>query len=412
MSLFTGLTPIVHGVSNVAAGPMQKLDERIPTYVELLAEEGYDTAGFHGGGNVDASFGFARGFDLYSQDYVPYAWIGLHESSAGLSAVRRFVQISRDRGRPLFLFLHHYVCHAPYLTAPEALRDRFLEGRKVAGLPLGMTDAEKAELSRLVDDRTAGKRKRQLHGRIFQSHRESFWSGVDLARDDHREHISALYDANVAYADVIFQRVVDLLRAEGVYDDSIVVLFSDHGEEFHEHGGLEHRQAFIETLHVPLAIKPASRSGITPRVVSRTVRTMDLMPTLLELAGIEDPYTTQAASFGAFLRGNESGYAPEILSYHGHEASIVRLEADGLAYTNQPSKNGRDSWLFSLADDPRERRDLSEARRADVERLSAAAQARRDRDLAFRDDLLRALRRPPQLDPALVEQLRHLGYID
>jgi hypothetical protein len=211
MSIFTGLLPAVHRTSNINEGAPQGLDPSITTFTELLREAGYYTAGFHGGGNVDASLGFDRGFDFYSQDYVSYNWMGAYHDPADLGAIRSWLRVARDRGKPLFLFLHHYVCHSPYVSAPDAIRDRFIEGRAVDGLARGAGDEEKRRMIALLDRRSGGKAKRILLSGMFRETHSRFWNGVDLARPDHRGHIEALYDAQVAYSDWLFGRVRRIL---------------------------------------------------------------------------------------------------------------------------------------------------------------------------------------------------------
>ena len=408
MSIFTGLMPAVHRVSNIHAGPPQALDPGIPTLTELLRDAGYYTAGFHGGGNIDGSLGFERGFDFYSQDYVSYNWMGAYHDPADLDAIRAWLRIARGRGKPLFLFLHHYVCHSPYISAPEAFRDRFLAGRAVEGLPRGPGDAEKQRMAELLDRRTGGRAKRLLQWGMFRETHDRFWKGVDLGRVDHHAHITALYDAQVAYSDWLIGRVVRMLRQEKVYDDSLIVILSDHGEEFGEHGGREHEQLFVETLHVPLLIRFPDRAGIRPRAVERMVRTMDVMPSLFEHLDLAADFPHQGQSFLPLL-GGQGSYDPPMVSYDDRDFHRVRLVRDGLVYTNQHNPMANE-WLFDAAQDPAERSNLAAERPADLERMRRLADDQRRADIDFLSTL-RGSRREPRIDPALLEQLRQLGYV-
>ena len=103
---------------------------------------------------------------------------------------------------------------------------------------------------------------------------------VDWMRD--------LYDGEVAAADYAFASLVGELRVRGLYDSSIVVVTADHGEELYEHGGWEHgKTLFAEVLDVPLIVRlPGGARG---RRVAAPVQQIDLMPTLLEAAGVEAP---------------------------------------------------------------------------------------------------------------------------
>jgi arylsulfatase A-like enzyme len=407
MSIFTGLLPAVHRMSNINEGVPQSLDPSITTFTELLREAGYYTAGFHGGGNVDGSLGFERGFDFYSQDYVSYNWMGAYHDPADLDAIRPWLRIARGRGKPLFLFLHHFVCHAPYVSAPDSIRDRFLDGRAVEGLPRGSGDAEKQRMIAMLDRRVGGKAKLILQWGMFRETSSRFWSGVDLTRPDHRGHVEALYDAQVSYSDWLFGRVGKIIEEEGAYGNSLIVVLSDHGEEFGEHGGKEHRQLFVETLHVPLLIRFPDGTGPRGTTVDRTVRTMDVMPTIFDALKLPVDIPVQGVSFLPLVRG-VGAYDPPLVTYADRDFEIVRLIRDGLVYTNQHT-DVADEWLFDEAQDPAEGHNLATERPADLARMRSLAEARRRADLDFLS-ALQGAPRAPRLDPTLLEQLRQLGY--
>jgi arylsulfatase A-like enzyme len=409
MSIFTGLLPSVHRTSNINEGAPQALDPSITTFTELLREAGYYTAGFHGGGNVDGSLGFDRGFDFYSPDYISYNWMGAYHDPADLDAIRPWLRVARNRGKPLFLFLHHFVCHSPYVSAPDAIRDRFLAGRAVEGLPLGAGDEEKMRMVALLDRRTRGRSKLLAQWRMFRDTHDRFWEGVDLARKDHREHIEALYDAQVAYSDWLFGRVRRLLTEEGAWDNSLIVVLSDHGEEFGEHGGREHRQLFAETVHVPLLIRFPDGVGKRGGTVDRTVRTMDVMPTVFDALKLPVNAANQGVSFLPLVSG-KGAYAPPMVTYDDRDFQRVRLVRDGLVYTNQHTEIG-DEWLFDEAKDPAERHNLAGERPADLQRMQQLAEEQRRSDAEFLSSL-RGARREPRIDPTVLEQLKQLGYID
>jgi arylsulfatase A-like enzyme len=407
MSIFTGLLPAVHRMSNIKEGAPQTLDPAVTTFTELLREAGYYTAGFHGGGNVDGALGFDRGFDFYSSDYVSYNWMGAYHDPADLDAIRPWLRVARARGKPLFLFLHHYVCHSPYVSAPDAIRERFLEGRAVAGLERGAGDAEKRRMIAMLDRRTGGGAKRLLQWGMFRAAHDRFWRGVDLSRADHRAHVEALYDAQVAYSDWLFGRVRRLLSEEGAWARSLIVVLSDHGEELGEHGGREHRQLFAETLHVPLLIRFPDGTGRHGATVDRMVRTMDVMPTIFDALKLPPAAPTQGASFLSLV-GGQGSYAPPMVTYDDRDFQRLRLVRDGLVYTNQHTDAG-DEWLFDAAADPEERRNLAGARPADLQRMQQLADAQRRADGDFLSSLGSGSR-APRLDPILVEQLKQLGY--
>jgi arylsulfatase A-like enzyme len=395
MSIFTGLLPAVHRTSNINEGAPQALDPAVTTFTELLRDAGYYTAGFHGGGNVDGSLGFARGFDFYSQDYVSYNWMGAYRDPADLDAIRPWLRVARSRGRPLFLFLHHFVCHSPYVSAPDAFRDRFLAGRAVEGLPIGAGDEEKTRMVALLDRRTGGRSRLLAQWRLFRDKHDRFWDGVDLSRKDHRGHVEALYDAQVAYSDWLFGRVRRVLTEEGAFDGSLIVVLSDHGEEFGEHGQIawHSHTLYDELLRVVLLVKlPGSRHA--GRTEGAQVRGIDLAPTILAAAGVPPPAAFEGTSLLRLLDGGPPPPQAAVAAYDGGHLSALRV----------PGWKLNDRRLFDLAADPGETRNV------------VASHPEKARELRERKQRLIASRPLPKPAPVApdettLEQLRALGYL-
>jgi arylsulfatase A-like enzyme len=226
MTIFTGLMPKVHGLldSSVDIHRHKKLCANIPTLAELLRRQGYLTAGFYETGALWPELGFDRGFDIYDDRalFGPGLVAGKPQK---LNLIRLLLRFSKMKKQPLFLFLHHYICHDPYLRAPQETIDRFLK-EKADGLPTGVKDVVN----------TAG----------YDAKRASFWKNANPNNPAHRRHMMALYDASINYSDLLFGEIVKILKEEGFYDDSIVILLSDHGEEFGEHGSWRHGRLLID----------------------------------------------------------------------------------------------------------------------------------------------------------------------
>ncbi|MFH1800258.1 MAG: sulfatase-like hydrolase/transferase, partial [Candidatus Omnitrophota bacterium] len=198
MSIFTSLTPFVHLCNLDFDGEEEetnifRLDEKIETLPLLLKKNGYLTAGFHGGGQVAGAIGFDKGFDSYR------LWWDLRSPKCGLEDVQKVLQESKEKGKPLFLFLHNYICHSPYLRSPPEFSLKFLS-EKVAGLPLFENDLRTADGSLSLN--------------------EVFWKNVDLSNPQHRSHIISLYDGGISYEDYIFGQVIAILKKEKFYDNS------------------------------------------------------------------------------------------------------------------------------------------------------------------------------------------------
>ncbi|MCU0237511.1 MAG: sulfatase [Acidobacteria bacterium] len=387
MSLFTGLLPPVHRVTNTHARDhttdLRPLSPSIPTLAETLKARGFLTAGFHGGGYVSPEFGFGRGFDLF--DHRQVRWDRLWHDHRQLEPIRAWLARSRREKKPLFLFLHHYLCHDPYVKAPRPLVERFLPGP--SPLPRWRRDLP----PRL---------------RVDETTHERFWRSFDGNDESHRRHVISLYDAGVAHADFVFQRVRLLLEEEKAYDRALVILLADHGEEFWEHGDILHWRLFRESLHVPLLVRfpDAAMAG---RKIAAPVRMFDIMPTLLEHLGVPRPAGLQAASLMPLLRGDAPAPAP--LASFSNGFAFARILDRGFVYSNQPS-GGTEEWLFAAAADPLETRNLAGSAHPQLGRLRQAAAA-----LLKQQEKLGAAYRGGSavagMDRELRRQLEALGYL-
>lgn len=406
MSIFTSLMPVVHRVNN--PHPFNEsivaLADHIPTWPQLLQSRGWTAYGLHGGGPVSAQFGFDRGFEVYRDDFFFAFETDYYRPEREIDTIREIVRDGAREGKPLFLFLHHYLCHDPYIKSPPELNHRFLP-EPVAGLATGRADLRRGE-----------------DGRIDE---QSFWDEVDLDNPEHLDHVVSLYDGSILYSDYIFGLILEVLREEGVYDRSLVILTSDHGEEFNEHGGYRHWKLFRENLHVPLIVKFPG-GDFAGRIISPSVRTVDIFPSVFEYLGLPLPPHIQGVSFLPLLTG-EGDYAPEItsqaLDIHSPEdlqpRESVRIEEDGFVYSNQLSAGlwedsltkGTPEWLFEIAADPDEQNNLIETRPEVAERMRIRAAEILRENQALRDELKIAPGESGQPGEELRRQLKSLGYI-
>ncbi len=257
-SIFTGLYPRSHDIN----GRNDSLPDNTATMAQRLRDAGYVTAGFTTNGNVSSHFGFDIGFD----DYVHLRetkTAEIHQLSDALNEQAFDWLRRRPPDTPFFLYLHATDPHAPY-EPREPFRERFASNLNFPGLS----------------------KPREIGGRVAAGERED---ARLLVRDD----FVKLYDAEIAFNDMHFGRLLDHLRAEGLYDNTIIVLVSDHGEEFYDHRNWEHgKSLYEEQLHVPLIVRfPGSWEA--GRRVSELAEHIDILPTLLEAIGRADA-TTQA----------------------------------------------------------------------------------------------------------------------
>ena len=372
-SIFTGVVPPRHGA--LEADDM--IDPGVATLPELLHAAGFATAAFVTNSVASAPFGFARGFDRFR--YFPEA-----TSRAGLflPADRLVTPIAhwlRSTSRPFFLYVHATDPHAPYL-APA----RFRRGR-VAAVD-GVTPATVIAAERRCQS--------CLHDLGRQRPAPIDANTVAV--------LSRLYDADVARADAAFGRLVDVLVRQRLLDDTLVIFTSDHGEEFLEHDGVTHgKTLYHELLHVPLVVRLAggARGGT---VVEEVVQHADLLPSILELAGVPAP----AGLDGEAILGS-AGARPgrEVVSHLAHDGREVAAVTDGrwAFIHNLAAPEGFESAyeIYDLREDSLERRNL--AGRDAV--LTGYAMQRLG-------EVPAAARAPGAVvDPRALERLRALGYV-
>lgn len=242
-TLLTGLLPGQHGAVTVHT----RLGPDVPTVAERLRAAGYRTAAVTDGGFAGFGWGFDRGFQRY--DVTPgAAWHAAAKDAAGIfGSAADWVR--RNRHEPFFLFVHTYEAHQPYLNR-EGFADPFLR---------------------------PGERGKDW--RVRANPRE------EPPGPDGLRRMVALYDGEIARADRYLGELLDVLDEE-LGGRVAVVVTSDHGEEFLEHGDLEHGfgKVFDPNVRVPLVVKAP---GATPgRRVEVAVSGIDVAPTLLELAGL------------------------------------------------------------------------------------------------------------------------------
>ena len=409
MSLFTGLLPPVHRVTNWVLRPdlarrfdLSRLPAGVPTLAQYLKENGYRTIGLHGGGHVSAFFGFDRGFDLYSDKIIN--WGNFFGSDTMHESLLSPLRASRERKKPFFLFLHHYLCHEPYLAAPPWVRQRFLTD-PVPGLPLDWAGVRPGQDLAVIQ---AAAPPAKDNPKPYTRYYESFWKKIDDNNPRHRRHVRALYDAGVNYADLVFGEIVALLKREGMYDRSLIAVVSDHGEEFWEHGGIVHRNLFVETLHVPMLVRfPGGEFG--GRRIKAMVGQFDLMPTILEYLGIEPRLKPQATSLLPLIH-DERVPRRRVLSFSDGLDS-VRFNEGPFVYANQVIEGRYGERLYNYFFDPREKRNLIAKDPIWQARMRSLAAGIMSDQRDSRARIRTAPAATPRISEELEKQLKALGYL-
>ncbi len=245
-SVFTGLHPAVHLAGWNQVRPRLRVE--LETLAETFRKRGYLTAAFTEGVAVQAALGFSQGFDVYSDGLEGQKISGgfLVEQTIADAAA----WLERYQHLPFFLFVHTYQVHEPY-GAPAGWESKFCD----------------------VED---GLAKKKLKAAKVPPNRA-------------RERASNRYDSGIAYADDVIGGFLDSLDERGVLDDTLVIVFSDHGEEFWEHGQSGHvYQMYREHLHVPLIMRMPGSHPPRGRV-ERLVALQDIYATAMKMIDAKLP---------------------------------------------------------------------------------------------------------------------------
>src|SRR5262245_57142758 len=337
-SLFTGLLPQAHRVNPRAAA----LPEALPILPEILRGLGYATFGVVANGNVSSAFGFARGFDAY-EHLREGATGAIHQRSDRVNEAVFALLERRPADRPFFLYVHTADPHWPY-TPPEPNRARLAPGvDPKVGYSLSL-------------------------------------SGGDGPSGELRREVSELYDAEISFNDESFGKPLEKLDEIEPAAQSLVILLSDHGEGFDEHGSFRHgRTLFGEEIRIPLVIRFPGGVG-RGRVVEAAARQVDVLPTILDAIGAPIPRGLAGRSLLPLALG--SGAEPEgTFAYLDRGGRILEAAIEGERKLIRFRVEGRGAppriGLFALDADPGETRDLAPSERVWREyllsRLDAAA---------------------------------------
>ncbi|MCU0223916.1 MAG: sulfatase-like hydrolase/transferase [Acidobacteria bacterium] len=376
-SLFTGLFAFQHGVMEghepAEEGQerfftTQVLDGSFETMAERLKGVGFTTFGVSKSHHLRPEYGFAQGFEEY---------FGPKEASSEGKRVDRVLEIVSRAEPPFFGYLHLAGPHHPY---PPSSRDEAFMQRH------GFAYDEKARIAAGVNFHT-----HEVKDRINTG-------GLRLTPDDAR-FLNLVYDAATRRVDEKFvSELVSGLKRLGVYDNTLLIVTADHGEELYDHAGYAHGHAlWEEVIHVPLIVKfPRGRRppGL-PREVEFVTRAIDVYPSILAFAGQRIPPELPGENL---FDGTGPRFA---LSERKGEWALI---TDGYKLIEAASG----PLLFELAKDPGEQTNLAPV---EVERL---ALLRLVTD-GIRHDVVLQPREADwigtELDREDVEALKGLGYM-
>lgn len=338
-SIFTGRNPYEHGLRDNFSPP---LDSKLPVLAEVLRGRGWTTGGFIGAYPVSRDSGLDRGFQVFDDPFTGGAAVAARaersERRAAEVVDKALAWLEGLRARPFFLWVHVFDPHAPY-EPPPPWRERF-------------------------------------------------------AKDP--------YDGEVAYADAQIGRLLDWIDRAGLQESTLVVATSDHGEGLGDHGEDEHMLfVYDSTLRVPLLMRWPGVLRAGARVEGQ-FRSVDLLPTLIELLGLPAVASSGASRAAELRRGgtlpvNESHAEALYGQLHFGYAPLRALRGDGWKYIDAPRPE-----LYHVQTDPGETRNRLDDR-------GNVAQAMRER-LRAHDTGATAVG-APSVDPQAAERLAALGYV-
>jgi arylsulfatase A-like enzyme len=318
-TLLSGLYPETHRTKNDK--------HKLPSSVVLASEHfralGFATAGFVANGYISHKFGFREGWDVW-RNYV-------REGKANRAKFVTDDAVAwldrRPRDKPFFLYVHTIDPHVPYI--PPRKYTELYDPEPYKGVVQARSTAKLLERVK---------------------------TGAARLSDRDKRHLEALYDGEITYHDDEIARLHEALDKHGLLEDTLIVVTSDHGEEFFEHGSVGHgHSVYEELLHVPLVFRlPGAEAGQAARCDAE-VGLIDVLPTACEILGVECPPGMEGRSLVPLLEGACRDRWPQVTfadfldGQRSARSGRFKLIYRGLAKT-----------LFDLDADPDETRDLSD----------------------------------------------------
>lgn len=353
-TMLTGVSPYRHG----AVRADLQIAPDVVTLAERLSRAGYQTVGFVNAPFVGSRFGFARGFERFEERFERRK----HDRN---EHHERVLAAAADLRQPFFLFVHYMDVHLPY-HPPK----RFNVFRRSAQRP---RVGKQLEVQRELAD------------------------GTRHLTEDEEHALVDFYDGEILAVDSKIDQLLEVVRTR--FPNTIVVLTSDHGEEFLEHGNLFHaRTLYDEVLHVPLVVAgPGVRAGL--RVTTLT-SLLDVVPTVLALTGQPPAADVQGRSLAGFLTGTDPDAAAD--------ARTLDLQNSG-PFGQIAQRGARTQSAKLIRDDLRGRTESFDLERDPGERHPGPPNP-------GLEGSVEALRLPPSAtlpspDPKTVESLESLGYL-
>lgn len=371
-SFFTSLYPSAHRTQKGQFEQYKKnikvdtLNRSIKTMAEIFAENGYLTVGFCNNPHIKSIFGFAQGFDTWDE-----RWGDCKKMNR-----RALNWLKKNGSKPFFLYLHYMDVHGPY-KPPKPYNELFKDSND----------------------------KRQVPEK---------WLKTYLGLGDHTDlgYYIAQYDGQIKYLDDQLHIFFKKISRMGIGNNTLFILTSDHGEEFLEHGGMEHGfTLYNELLHIPLMMK---MDGSLPRglVIENHVQLIDILPSILHLLNIKHKSILQGKSFiplpenNQFKINTDTFVFSEMLN-RGNQSAINRGK-----FKYIKNNNNKNEMLFDLANDPLEHVNLANQMNEEIRIFRNILKKVKKSTLAAFKKLKLKKEKDVEIDEQLKKKLKTLGYID
>ncbi|MFT4540885.1 MAG: arylsulfatase A-like enzyme/4-amino-4-deoxy-L-arabinose transferase-like glycosyltransferase [Planctomycetota bacterium] len=267
-SLLTGMYPRAHQVT--------LKERRLPagkatTLARALAGGGYDTMAVVSGPFMQSQFRMDRGFEQYDDTIAQGGHKRSHRAITSPKINQKALKMLESAEPPFFMFLHYWDVHYDY-QAPEPYHTMF--DPDYQGTITGNDFASSGEVHEGMDPR-------------------------DL------EHVLALYDGEIAWVDFHIGQIIAALKERGLYENTVIAVTSDHGDEFLEHGQVGHQHSlYQELLHVPFVLRVPNVEG--GKRITSVAESIDIMPTVLACLGAPESKHAQGRSLLPLVTGVES----------------------------------------------------------------------------------------------------------
>ena len=406
MALMTGLSDRRHGVET----DLFRLDPLRETMAEVLQSAGWNTAGYFSGPYLDAKYGFGRGFDDYRSGMISpedFAKDIEAEQERRVAQgrepftdedVRRFADRkshiditsprinelglefleTQDGEDPFFLFLHYFDAHYDHI--PWRM-DAMAEGIDWGWGPgVGLAQRFDPGYTKTPQEGGFDGSNWYFDPRVMGK-KPTYERHID---DRDLEHIKAFYDAEIHWVDYHIGQIIAQLKAKGMWENTILMVISDHGDEFFDHDSIGHRSTlYAEQCRIPMILRVPDETP-SGRRIRNISRIYDSAPTLLDYAGAPSLKEAEGTSLKEAIDGGKGpSYALQRIYSRGHRRAqgslnvrdgwrndrysvtrIFRYDQDQstdelmVVYPYQIKATGEPYWVFDRREDPTEKRPL------------------------------------------------------